>query len=134
MRMELLGPVRACADDGAPIEVGGVMLRYDARAETYIAKVTEFGDAPPADARPLMLGATDFDNLQVRAGRLGDAEILYDNPEVDFSPSNFWAEDRSWVICTDYDLWATKVAGPASLIDALLKDSEIEAVRLPWAP
>ncbi|MEU1394126.1 MULTISPECIES: hypothetical protein [unclassified Nonomuraea] len=27
MRMELLGPVRACADDGTPIEVGGVMVR-----------------------------------------------------------------------------------------------------------
>ncbi|MGW0594952.1 hypothetical protein [Streptosporangium sp. NPDC002607] len=83
---------------------------------------------------PLMLGTTDFDNLHVRAGRLGDAEILYDNPEVGFSPSNLWAEDHSWIICTDYDLWATKVAGPASLIDVLLKDSEIEAVRLPWAP
>lgn len=83
---------------------------------------------------PLMLGATDFENLHVRAGRLGDAEILYDNPEVDFSPSNLWTEDHSWIICTDYDLWATKVAGPASLIDVLLKDSEIEAVRLPWAP
>jgi hypothetical protein len=83
---------------------------------------------------PLTLGATDFDNLHVRAGRLGDAEILYDNPEVDFSPSNLWADDRSWVLCTDYDLWATKVAGPASLIEALLSDTEIEAVRLPWSP
>ncbi|MBG0831645.1 hypothetical protein HS041_28345 [Planomonospora sp. ID67723] len=83
---------------------------------------------------PLTLGATDFENLHVRAGLLGDAEILYDNPEVGFSPSNLWAEDRSWIICTDYDLWATKVAGPASLIEVLLKDPEIEAVRLPWAP
>lgn len=83
---------------------------------------------------PLTLGATDFDDLRVRAGRLGDAEILYDNPEADFSPSNFWAEDRSWVLCTDYDLCATKVAGRPALIEALLNDTEIEAVRLPWAP
>ncbi|WEB38697.1 hypothetical protein MOV08_04875 [Streptomyces yunnanensis] len=83
---------------------------------------------------PLMLGAIDFENLHVQAGRLGDAGILYDNPEVDFSPSNLWAEDHSWVVCTDYDLWATKVAGPAPLIEALLNDTEIEAVRLPWAP
>jgi len=83
---------------------------------------------------PLLLGAVDFDNLHVRAGRLGDAEILYDNPEVEFSPSNFWAEDRSWVLCTDYDLWATKVAGPPALIEALLNDTGIEALRLPWAP
>jgi hypothetical protein len=83
---------------------------------------------------PLTLGATDFDNLHVRAGRLGDAEILYDDPETDFSPSNLWAEDRSWCLCTDYDLWATKVAGPPALIEALLSDFEIEAVRLPWSP
>ena len=83
---------------------------------------------------PMTLGLTDFEELHVRAGRLGDAQVLYDNPEVDFSPSNLWAEDRSWVICTDYDLWATKVAGPASLVEALVKDTEIEAVRLPWAP
>lgn len=56
---------------------------------------------------------------------------LYDNPEVDFSPSNLWAEDRTWVLCTDYDLWATKVAGPTSLVEALLYDDEIEAIRLP---
>ncbi|MFJ9690517.1 hypothetical protein [Kitasatospora sp. NPDC101183] len=83
---------------------------------------------------PLMLGAFDFDNLHVRAGRLGDAAALYDNPEAPFSPSNLWAEDRSWVACTDYDLWATKVAGPPALAEALLNDPEIEAVRLPWAP
>ena len=83
---------------------------------------------------PLVLGATDFENLNVRAGKLGNAEILYDDPEIDFSPSNLWAEDRSWCLCTDYDLWATKVAGPSRLVEALLSDVEIEAVRLPWAP
>ncbi|MEU6896000.1 hypothetical protein ABZ934_30445 [Streptomyces sp. NPDC046557] len=61
---------------------------------------------------------------------------MYDRPEVEFwTPSNLWARDRSWVLCTDHDLWATKVAGPAPLVEALLNDSEIEAaVRLPWAP
>ncbi|UWE07572.1 hypothetical protein [Actinacidiphila bryophytorum] len=84
---------------------------------------------------PLVLGAHDFDTLHVRAGRLGDAQALYDDiPDADFSPSNLWAEDHSWVTCTDYDLWATKVAGPAPLIDALLSDPEIEAIRLPWSP
>lgn len=52
---------------------------------------------------------------------------------AEFSPANLWAEDRSWCLCTDYDLWGTKVAGPPSLIEALLSDAEIEAVRLPWS-
>ncbi|MER7732889.1 hypothetical protein ABTX80_18585 [Streptomyces erythrochromogenes] len=81
---------------------------------------------------PLGQGAEDFDDLHVRAARLADAKVLYDHPDEDFwSPSNLWAQDRSWVLCTDYDLWATKVAGPAPLVEALLGDGEIEAVRLP---
>ncbi|MFD6424574.1 hypothetical protein [Streptomyces sp. NPDC060198] len=82
---------------------------------------------------PMTLGAVDFDEPHVRAGRLGDAGLLYDRSEADFSPSSLWAEDRSWVLCTDYDLWATKVAGPPALVDALLDDAGIEALRLPWA-
>ncbi|MFE2012604.1 hypothetical protein [Streptomyces sp. NPDC059491] len=103
-----------------------------------VALLTQYSPAGPdtrcsAYYNPMLLGTFDFENLHVRAGRLGDAQILYDQPEVDFSPSNLWADDRSWVVCTDYDLWGTKVAGPPALVDALLNDSEIEAVRLPWA-
>ncbi|MEU7148789.1 hypothetical protein AB0B15_12225 [Streptomyces sp. NPDC045456] len=83
---------------------------------------------------PMIAPGYDFENLHVRAGRLGDAHLLYDNPEIDFSPSNLWAADRSWVLCTDYDLWATKVCGPRPLIDTLLHDTEIEAVQLPNDP
>jgi hypothetical protein len=83
---------------------------------------------------PLMLGAIDLDARQVLAGRVGDAGALYDNPEVEFSPSNLWPEDRSWIVHTDYDLWGSKVAGSVPLIEALLSDAEIEAVRLPWTP
>ncbi|MEU3446817.1 hypothetical protein AB0H29_06240 [Streptomyces thermolilacinus] len=103
-----------------------------------IAILTEYSPAGPdtrclAYYNPLTLGAVDFDNLHVRAGRLGDAGILYDQSDADFSPSDFWAADRSWVLCTDDDLWATKVVGPPTLVNALLNDSEIEAVRLSWA-
>ncbi|MFI5534219.1 hypothetical protein ACIA8O_37355 [Kitasatospora sp. NPDC051853] len=103
-----------------------------------ISVLTEHSTAGPdtpclAYYNPLMLVPTDFENLHVRAGRLGSAEALYDNPEAGCSPSNLWTEDHSWVLCTDYDLWATKVAGPPALIEALLNDAEIEAVRLSWA-
>ncbi|MFG2621335.1 hypothetical protein ACGFXC_27340 [Streptomyces sp. NPDC048507] len=74
----------------------------------------------------------DFEIGHVRSGRLGDARALFDHPDILYTPSNLWAANRSWVVCTDYDLWATKVCGPRPLVEALLADTEIEAVRLPW--
>ncbi|MEU8542599.1 hypothetical protein AB0C52_21900 [Streptomyces sp. NPDC048717] len=79
---------------------------------------------------PLLHMNEDFAS-HIRSGTLAHAQALYDHPEEEhWSPSNLWSRDRSWVVCTDYDLWATKVAGPASLVEALLDDTEIEAVRL----
>lgn len=102
-----------------------------------IGGLTEHSPAGP-DTRclayysPATLGFHDLEHRVVREGRLGDAELLYDDPGTDFSPSNLWAQDRSWCLSTDYDLWGTKVTGPAALTEALLGDVELEAVRLPW--
>ncbi|MFI7099422.1 hypothetical protein ACIBK8_08695 [Streptomyces sp. NPDC050161] len=82
---------------------------------------------------PLLMGSVDVSNRHVLTGRLGDAQALSDAADPDFSPSNLWPQDRSWAVWTDYDLWGTKVAGPPTLIDALVADTDIEAVRLPWA-
>ncbi|MCR6485191.1 hypothetical protein M8542_20385 [Amycolatopsis sp. OK19-0408] len=109
--------------------------------ETWIRLITLLAEHSPAGAdtpslayySPATLGFPDLENLVVRAGRLGDAECLYDDCEVDFSPSNLWPDDHSWCLGTDYDLWGTKVVGPPALIEALLDDPELEAVRLPWA-
>ncbi|MGX4735177.1 hypothetical protein [Kitasatospora griseola] len=60
------------------------------------------------------------------------ATALLDHPESDFTPANLWPQDRSWLTWTDCDRWATKVVGPTALIDALLADPELEALRLPW--
>ncbi|MFE5208136.1 hypothetical protein [Streptomyces sp. NPDC056600] len=110
--------------------------------ETWTRLIAVLADHSPAGPHtpclayysPLLLGdLDDVDALDVRVGRLGDAEVLYDCSEADFSPSNLWAADRSWVLCTDYDLWGTKIAGPPGLVEAVLNDPDLEALRLPWA-
>ncbi|GHA39276.1 hypothetical protein GCM10010345_49730 [Streptomyces canarius] len=45
-----------------------------------------------------------------------------------------WAEDRTWVLCTDHGLGATEVVDPAPSVEVLPRDAGVEAVRLPWAP
>ncbi|WKU43346.1 hypothetical protein Q3V23_04215 [Streptomyces sp. VNUA116] len=81
---------------------------------------------------PLLTRECDIDDHRVLRGRLGDAWSLYDHPDFASTASNLWPQDRSWVTFTDQDLWGTKVSGPAELIEALLDDAMIEAVRLPW--
>lgn len=65
-------------------------------------------------------------------GRLSELIGLYDDEQVPGSPSNVWSHDRSWLIYTDWDLWATKVSGDGGLIAALEGDSLLETVRLPF--
>jgi hypothetical protein len=68
----------------------------------------------------------------VLAGLLRDAANLYDHPYGTGSPANFWSSDRSWVTWSDWDLWGTKVTGPAVLGNAILGDPQLEAISLPW--
>ncbi|MFD5142489.1 hypothetical protein [Streptomyces sp. NPDC058401] len=98
----------------------------------FLAANSPRGADTPCTAYYSPMAAWDFDRKHVRSGRLGDAQALFDNPDIWYTPSNLWPEDRSWIVYTDYDLWATKVSGPERLIEALLRDPEIEAVRLPW--
>ncbi|MGI5168667.1 hypothetical protein ACQEU3_30400 [Spirillospora sp. CA-253888] len=92
--------------------------------------------AAGADTRVLAyycpLLTSDWDHETVLAGRLGDAAALYDHPRMTSCPSNLWPVDRSWVVYCDWDLWGTKVVGPAALAADLLADGELEALRLPW--
>ena len=48
------------------------------------------------------------------------------------TPSNFWPEDRSWFVYTDWDLWATKVSGSKQLIEELRGAQGLET--LDWKP
>ena len=49
-----------------------------------------------------------------------------------FTPANIWPSDRSWLVYTDYDLWATKVSGSTELINELRANSKLETLN--WAP
>jgi hypothetical protein len=59
---------------------------------------------------------------------LGDLLHLYD--DQDGSPGNFWPEDRTWLVYTDQDLWASKVSGSRELIEQVKTDGELETIEL----
>ncbi len=67
---------------------------------------------------------------QLHRGELGEVFELYIRDDVFGSPTNMWSTDRSWLVYSDYDLWATRVSGAVSLIEALKSDPELETVEL----
>jgi len=48
------------------------------------------------------------------------------------TPNNFWPEDRSWMVLTHHDLWATQVFGSTELIASLEEAPNLEVLR--WSP
>jgi hypothetical protein len=75
---------------------------------------------------PLATG--DFNDHTMHRCSLDQLSGLYD--ERSGAPSNIWPEDRAWFVYTDWDLWATKVSGSQTLIDALNADTALETVTL----
>ncbi|WP_426939100.1 hypothetical protein ACQCSV_02400 [Pseudarthrobacter sp. S3] len=48
--------------------------------------------------------------------------------QQEFTPELWWAEDKAWVLWTDYDLMGTRVFGSDDLIDALGGSPDIETL------
>ena len=44
------------------------------------------------------------------------------------APQIAWPRDRTWVLATEIDVDSTYVAGPASVVEAVLADPALEAV------
>lgn len=75
------------------------------------------------DHRPVLLSGP----LRSLCGLIAE-ELAEGEKAVNSAPFNFWPRDRSWFALTDWDGCGTKVSGPRSLIDAILADTDLEAV------
>jgi hypothetical protein len=64
------------------------------------------------------------------AGALNEVEDFFLSGRFQFTPEYWWPRDRSWCVCTDYDLEFTVVGGRSSLIDSLLRSTILECVEV----
>jgi hypothetical protein len=67
--------------------------------------------------------------------RLADLPVVIKEAAEDkqvFTPANIWPPNKSWLVYTDYDLWATKVSGSTELINELRSNPVLET--LDWVP
>ncbi len=62
-------------------------------------------------------------------GGLRDASLFPEGvPRVHCTPTHWFPEDRSWLVCTDYDLTFTLVGGSESLVRDLVTNPVLECV------
>jgi len=70
----------------------------------------------------------DFES-EVWIGELSDLVPMYLNDGRQFTPQNIWPDDRTWLVCIDYDLMATHVRGSESLISAIRRHPVLETTQ-----
>jgi hypothetical protein len=63
-------------------------------------------------------------------GRLHQVEDFFVNGTFQFTPEYWWPTDRTWCVCTDYDLEFTIVGGQSILIDSLLRSEVLECIEI----
>ncbi len=64
-------------------------------------------------------------------GVLDDARRFPDDvQDVHYTPTYWFPENRSWLVCTDYDLTFTLVGGPELLVRELLDHHTLECVSV----
>ncbi|MGA2095655.1 MAG: hypothetical protein ABSH39_05105 [Candidatus Acidiferrum sp.] len=63
-------------------------------------------------------------------GVLGELPTFLADGEYQLTPEYLWPADRSWCVCSDYDLEFTIVAGPKELVSGVLNNATLEALEV----
>ena len=125
-------PYRSWPVSIAPPREGSLDREQFERMLIHLEEASPRGGATPCIASYGACAIGEFDHDVLYRGSLRDIRSLFDREELSGSPSNFWPEDRSWLVYTDWDLWATKVSGTGTLIERLESDPELEIAQLPF--
>jgi hypothetical protein len=111
--------------EGCGVDPRGVAMRLDVIERRYLAY------RGPLDLALARLPAGPDVHWR-GAVPVGSHASPFDHPHfgtIDQSPNMWWPEDRSWFVATEVDLASTYVGGGERLIDALLHDGRLEAMR-----
>ena len=78
------------------------------------------------------LATTDWGgDDKVFEGALGEADLFPDKRlGIRCTPTHWFPEDRSWLVCSDYDLTFSLVGGSEHMIQQLLDHPALECVRV----
>ena len=114
----------------APPGEGSLDREQFVRLVDHLAAVTPEGDRATCFALYAMVMVGEYEQPTLCTCELHQLTDLYHDEDLPGSPSNIWPRDRSWLVYTDADLWATKVSGSGDLIGRLIADAALETVSL----
>ena len=63
-------------------------------------------------------------------GSLQEVIAFLSDGAYQFTPEYWWPADRSWCVCSDYDLMFTVVGGSRDLISRLSEDDVLECIAV----
>src|SRR5262249_48870871 len=97
----LIAPPEGSLDEASFIALLGVLEDHSADG----ADTSCFAYYAPMTSR-------SFGEDRLFEGPLGSVRNLVEGDDaLGCTPSNIWAQDRSWFVWTDWDLWGTKISG-----------------------
>jgi hypothetical protein len=70
------------------------------------------------------------DKPLIYRGALDELAALLSEKAYQFTPEYWWPVDRSWCLCSEYDLKFTIVGGSKDLISAVLNNATLEALEV----
>lgn len=76
------------------------------------------------------LATKDWKSDKLFKGNLDEVLSFYSHPNLRFSPTYWWVEDKSWCLCTDHDLDFTLIGGNRELINKFLQDDFLECIEV----
>lgn len=79
-----------------------------------------------------LLSTKNWKKDRIYKGRISDLYQLFDNEELQLTPSLIYPNDKKWVVNTDYDLPFSFIGGERKLIDELVQRNENEIFKLKY--
>jgi hypothetical protein len=73
---------------------------------------------------------TKMDEPPIFRGELNELAEFLSDKSYRFTPEYWWPADRSWCVCSEYDLKFTIVGGPKELVSAVLTNPTLEALEV----
>jgi hypothetical protein len=80
----------------------------------------------------IIMSTMSWDKDRMFTGRISELNVLFDNKELNFTPSLIYPKAGNWVINTDYDLSFSTIGGDTEFIDELVSRNTNEIFEVEY--